>query len=111
MIDEGQCELRVLPVSATDTVGDHRYALRYLDLSKRCLVLIRDIAEHAALCWDDATVDLYFQDLRAILAPTTLEERFRHEEAGDEMSSLELIHVGLLALHEPLMKETRRKCH
>jgi hypothetical protein len=111
MIDERHCDLTVLPVSSSETVGDHRHALRYLDLSKRCLALICGIAGQTILFWEPAKVDQYFQDLRAILAPTTLEQRFNPLDAGAEMSSLEMVYGGLVAIHESLLKESRDKCH
>jgi hypothetical protein len=102
----------ILPVSASDTVGDHRHALRYFELSKRCLVLIRDIAESAALCWDPATTDTLFQDLRAILGPTTLEDRFcSGNSADDEMSTLRSIYEGLAAIDESARKGGATPCH
>jgi len=101
----------VLPVSASDTVGDHRHQLRYFELSKQCLALIQDIAERAALSWDPTTTDLLFQDLRAILGPTTLEERVCPVDSTNEMSSLRAIYEGLVALDASSKDYGAKQCH
>ena len=107
---ENNYQRTVLPVSASDTVGDHRHELRYFELSKRCLALIQDIAERAALSWDPTTTDLLFQDLRAILGPTTLEERFSVDSAN-ETSSLRAIYEGLVALDASSKDYGAKQCH
>jgi hypothetical protein len=110
MIDDTTFELSALPVSASDTVGNHRHELRYFELSRRCLVLLRDIAEHATLMWDSVVAHEFFQEIRTILSPTTLEQRVCMDQ-DDAMSSLEMIHTALVWLHKSLKEYQAKQCH
>jgi hypothetical protein len=67
-----------------------------LDLARKCLRLVRDIAERGAESWDPADVGYAIQELTQVL----------HERTGDEDRVFEPIPAneieGLEALHEEL---------
>jgi hypothetical protein len=104
-------ESAVVPISNSDTVGDYRLELRYFQVLKRCLVLVRDIADAAALSWDSETTDSFFQDLRGVLARTTIEQTCRPMEKEEAISSLETIYAGLIEIAENLPACKREICH
>ena len=102
MNNENDSERALVTVSASHTVGDHKCELRCFELTKRCLVLVRDIAERATRSWDAETTDAFFQDLRTVLAPTTIQQSYQLMKREDATSSLEKIYRDLVEIAENL---------
>ena len=67
-----------------------------LDLARKCLTLIRDIAERGAMSWDPEAVGYALQELSQVLLERTgTEDRIFEPVAAGEIPDLAALYVEL----------------
>ena len=67
-----------------------------LDLARKCLTLIRDIAERGAMSWDPEAVGFALQELSQVLLERTgTEDRIFEPVAAGEIPDLAALYVEL----------------
>ena len=67
-----------------------------LDLARKCLSLIRDIADRGAMSWDPETVGYALQELSQVLLERTgTEDRIFEPVAAGEIPDLAALYVEL----------------